>query len=319
MKKRAVIAVTIIMVVAISGLWGCGEKDAEKISISGTVRILTTSGAGETGLKNLPEDFKVQPKRNMKKIQEKILAGGWDFAIVDSITAAQLYKETGKNLKVVSPVKYGRVVLFQNGYVQPVKIERVLNEKTNAYESKEVKIDLPLGKFLGQNVSVLGREKGFSHTIASIAATKEYTGFRPDKTVYYGNYKDFATSMDVYNQVGVATGNEASRVMRKNKSITMVRDFLDIWKEQWEQDIPELVLIVNNTFVEKRGKEILLILRTIGKSFAKSNEEGPSRRVLYVESNRGINVLKRFYKIVRENKQEALGDKNLGKDFYYDL
>ena len=44
MKKRAVIAVTIIMVVAISGLWGCGEKDAEKISISGTVRILTTSG-----------------------------------------------------------------------------------------------------------------------------------------------------------------------------------------------------------------------------------------------------------------------------------
>ena len=99
----------------------------------------------------------------------------------------------------------------------------------------------------------------------------------------------------------------------------MVRDFSDIWKEQWEQDIPELVLIVNNTFVEKRGKEILLILRTIGKSFAKSNEEGPSRRVLYVESNRGINVLKRFYKIVRENKQEALGDKNPGKDFYYDL
>ena len=98
MKKRAVIAVTIIMVVAISGLWGCGEKDAEKISISGTVRILTTSGAGETGLKNLPEDFKVQPKRNMKKIQEKILAGGWDFAIVDSITAAQLYKETDKKL-----------------------------------------------------------------------------------------------------------------------------------------------------------------------------------------------------------------------------
>ena len=124
MKKRAVIAVTIIMVVAISGLWGCGEKDAEKISISGTVRILTTSGAGETGLKNLPEDFKVQPKRNMKKIQEKILAGGWDFAIVDSITAAQLYKETGKNLKVVSPVKYSSTTFLPNWQKQRDRMAR---------------------------------------------------------------------------------------------------------------------------------------------------------------------------------------------------
>ena len=319
MKKKAVMVVAIIVVAALSGLWGCEKESAEKVSISGTVRILTTSGAGETGLKNLPEDFKVQPKRNMEKIKDKILAGGWDFAIVDSMTAAQLYKETGKNLKVVSPVKYGRIVLFQNGYVQPVKIERVLNKKTNVYEPKEVKIDLPLGKFLSQNVSVLGEEKGFSHTIASIAAAKEYTGFRPDKTVYHNNYKDFVTSMDVYNQVGVATGNEASRVMKKNKSVAMVRDFSETWKEQWEQDIPELVLIVNNTFVEKRRKEILLILRTIGKSFGKSNKEGPTRRVLYVESNRGINILKRFYKIVAENKSEALGGKKPGRDFYYDL
>ena len=132
MKKKAVMVVAIIVVAALSGLWGCEKESAEKVSISGTVRILTTSGAGETGLKNLPEDFKVQPKRNMEKIKDKILAGGWDFAIVDSMTAAQLYKETGKNLKVVSPVKYGRIVLFQNGYVQPVKIERVLNKKRSS-------------------------------------------------------------------------------------------------------------------------------------------------------------------------------------------
>ncbi|MEG0918777.1 MAG: hypothetical protein RR967_02125 [Anaerovoracaceae bacterium] len=317
--KKKILAVTLIMMLAVTSLSGCGADKEDKVptSLSKTLKVTSIDGLGTKALDNLDGDYKKSVSKDAEEVSGKILNGDVDGAIMSPTTAAQLNSKTSNEVVEISPISIGDLYVVQNSYVQASRTVRVYNEETKLSEYKEEKIETKMGFLRGKTIVAYGKPGDVSQYVLQNLALKEGYFSIPDENIEWIDDEDkFIERMGNYQTIGLASKPVVSKLLKENTNVKKVFDLNSKWKDHFDGDIPMNVLLVTKDLAKNKD-DLRVFLNDLGKAIDKAKEGGDKNLVLYTESSRGVSILKKFNNAMYDFSAEVMGNEKPKDSFYY--
>lgn len=322
--KKKILAVTLILMLAITSLCSCGEEKEEEAptSLSKTLKITATEGLGAKALEHLDGDYKKSTSKYGEESADTIasdmmLSGNADAAIVSPTAAAQLNSKTSNEVVEISPISIGDLYVVQNSYVQASKTVRVFNEETKLNEYKEEMIETRINYLRGKTIVAYGNPGDVSQYVLQNIALKEGYFSIPDERIEWINDEEaFIERMGNYQTIGLVGQPIASKLLKKNTNVKKVFNLNTKWKALFDGDIPMNVLLVTKELANNQD-DLRILLNDLGAAIDKAKDGGDKDLVLYTESSRGVSILKKFNNAMYDFSAEVMGNEKPKDSFYY--
>lgn len=302
MKRKPLAILLILLVSATTVLAGCGNDNGsgtedQNKTLTGTVKIITQTGPGADALGAMPDGYQVQSFKTKDEVVGQILNDSYDLAIVDPVTAAKLYNQSGGDLVAISPIELGGWhIISNNGYMTDGQIT-ALSGKTVVSADRDGTGYAALRKLLeDQNINPDYRiTMEWTDTSAQVLAALKTTG-----------------------TVALLSDPAASQALAgsgTSKTISDI-DLGQLWETAYGYPIPSEIVIANKQFVKNRSADLGLFLETVTGSIDKAKKSSSANLVFY-NSTRGMEILKSYLTTLED--LTLLGGKAPDTAFYYGI
>lgn len=293
----AAMALTVCMCLLVS----CGgeeksptsEPSSKTAELSGSVTIKAPEGVGYTAVSKLADGYNVTKEESEEAVIDKIKSGNYDFAVITPIEAAKLYKENG-GFKAVTTLSLGNWQIAKNNYS-----EGQLDKLTSLGGYRIYALENDMSE---EVLRTLMSANGRSLSGGLVKKVKS---------------DEFVSQAGVRNAVFMAEPTLVNKGLEKNKDAKVVFDIGKLWQENFKSDIPGYILIVNDSFAESREDEVATVVEDISKTTEEAQKETEEKLTSYGDSNRGINLIKKFNKVMEKHNANAIGGGEVSEAYYF--
>lgn len=317
-NRKRIIMVLLSMILLTLMLNGCGANDIqespkeETLTINDEVSVLTMDGLAEESTKGLPDKCVVKTVSDSVEMEDAVRTGSYDIAILDTASAARMYEKTKGDVVEISPIEYGDIKVVEKNYEQTEVTRNVYNEKTNQYEEVTEKLETPLTYLRSRKVIAFGSENSVLDVTFNNVFAKSYVYFYEGQVEWTTDVSDFKDKVENQDYVGVGYDTDIDPIMKDNSDIKMVFDVSDEWYKLYDMEIPKYVLIANKKFYSNRTDDFNAFINKYADTNGKT--EGV---VFYKESNRGLDILKKYNDTLEGIDIEAVGGEKIPSSIYW--
>jgi len=302
MKTKSLAIILSMLVIVATALTGCGNdnrndtKDQAK-TLTGTVKVITQTGDGTDALASMPDGYQIQSFKTKDEVIGQILNDSYDLAIVDPVTAAKMYNQTGGKMVAISPITLdGWYIVSNKAYITSGQITD-LSGKTIVSADQD-----------GTGYAVLRKLLEDKYVNPDYRVTMNWVD-TPDKVI---------DALKTPGTVALLSEPYVSQALGElgNDKITSDIDLNQLWQTTYGYPIPSEVVVATKQFVKNRSGDLDLFLQTVTGSIDKAKKSSTSNLVFY-NSTRGMEILNNF--ITTLDELTLLGGKTPNTAFYYGI
>lgn len=298
MKKKFSILLIFAVVVSLA-LAGCGdgEKSSKKKpdTLSKQLRCVTLKdSAGDKVLANLSRKYDINSYSNFKDAEKRIENGSFDVAILPAGMLSKLYGKSKGNLVEVSPITLDGVYVLASGWANDsVKLGTLRGLKINSY-GESTTAELILLKSMTE------------HNLSTYRVSFEY----------FYNQKDLEEKMKEYGAFCIASEPYATKIY-KISGVNRVLNLSEKYNEKEKVSVPSEVLAVSKKLLKESPDDVEVLVKDFEKAVSNTKIKN-TKLVFYGQSNRGINILKKFNDSLKHGLPEMFPKGGFPSDFYYE-
>lgn len=251
-SKKFLMIISIMMILSIVMLTGCGTEPEAPAEISAPINVACMNGPTGMGLVDLMgnENYNIEVFQAPTDAVPKIVNGEIDVACVPSNLAAVLYNKTEGQIVCVSPMVMG--VLHILGNNADVNSVADLSGKTIVSAGQGGTPEYALQEVLQANGLEMGKDVNVEW-LASHADVNQKL-LSQEGTI--------AMVPEPFVSTALAQGGDA---------VSDLFDMNTLWSEATGQDFPMGVLIARREFVENRGSDLNAMLYDVRASIEDVN------------------------------------------------
>ena len=236
-SKKLVLFISMILVISMLALTGCGSTAEEPVEISEPINVACMNGPTGMGMVDLMgnENYNIEVFQAPTDAVPKIVSGEIDVACVPSNLAAVLYNKTEGQIVCVSPMVMGVLHILGNGV-----------EATNLADLK------------GQTIVSAGQGGTPEYALQTVLKAAGLEMGTDVKVEWLASHAD--VNQKLLTEAGtIAMVPEpfvSTALAQGGEAVTDLFDMNTLWSDATGQDFPMGVLIARRDFVENRGSDL---------------------------------------------------------------
>ena len=325
-KFRKARAVTLVLLMAVAMLAGCGGGDSD---VPETVRDIVTvaalngpTGTGMVPLMDMTDTYAVETYQSPTDVTAKLIKGEVDVAALPSNMAAVLYNKTEGQVVAVSPIALG--------------VLHILGNNVEIAEPSQLK---------GQTIVASGQGGTPEYVLQKVVEAAGLKLYEDVQVEWLANHAEVnAKLLSQEGTIAMIPEPFVSTALAAGKDgVAEVFDMNTLWKDATGQELPMGVLVATKAFVEEKGDDLKVLLNDLQSSVDFVNGSPAEAAQLIVEkgfigkaeiaeaaipnchivlyagdkASEGAEILKTFNQTLFEINPQAVGGKLPADDLYY--
>ncbi len=320
MKRKKLLHLILVGVMAIGVLTGCVGKSASKVSEP--LRIAALNGPTGMGMAKLMEEesdkYTISLYQSPDEIVGKLVSGELDIACIPSNLAAVLYQKTQKGISLLGTNTLGVLYIVENG-------ETIKN----------------LEDLKGKKIILSGKGSTPEFIMNNILLSADINPSKDVTIEFMANHTDVVSTV-VANPGTIALLPEphVSIAQAKGEGIKVVLDMNAAWEESESVDLPMGVIVASNTFIKEKENDLGVFLESYKKSVEFVNNSPdeaavliekykiipsseiakgaiPKCNIVFRDAQKSKVSLQKFYEILNAIEPKSIGGSIPDEAFYY--